>query len=140
MPSGGAPSPSSVMTPEAASPEAVSSEAQEPHPEVLPRGLVIAGMAIESIALNLAQALLKGFGGKVGALAWNQLFGGGVPSYFGEVYQEIRRIVSVHLTPAGQQIARMIDPVRFAIFKRKTRVHGMGKMLGSIIDLGFGIC
>jgi hypothetical protein len=78
--------------------EAASSEAQEPRPEVLPRGLVIAGMAIESIALSLAQALLKGLGGKVGALAWNQLFQGGVPSYFGEVYQEIRRIVSEELT------------------------------------------
>jgi hypothetical protein len=77
--------------------EAASSE-PEPQPEVMPRGVIIAGMAIESIALSLAQALLKGFGGKLGALAWNQLFQGGVPSFFGEVYQEIRRIVRDELT------------------------------------------
>lgn len=70
----------------------------EPESEVMPRSAVFAGMAIESIALKLAEALLKGFGGKVGALAWNQLFGGGVPSFFGEVYQEIRRIVRDELT------------------------------------------
>jgi hypothetical protein len=56
------------------------------------------GMTIEGIGLDLAKALLKGFGGKLGVLAWTGLVGTQLPSYFGAVYQEIRRIVRDELT------------------------------------------
>jgi hypothetical protein len=59
---------------------------------------VVDEMAIEGIALSLAEALLKGFGGKLAVLAWTGLIGTRPPNYFGAVYQEIRRIVRDELT------------------------------------------
>jgi hypothetical protein len=45
------------------------------------------------IAKNLAGGLVSGIGDKIGALIFDAIFPPGVPSYFDEVYREIRKIV-----------------------------------------------
>ena len=51
-----------------------------------------------SIAITLANGLLSGIAGKVGALIFDKVFPPGVPSYFSQVYDEIRKIVRQEIT------------------------------------------
>lgn len=53
---------------------------------------------VNKIASQLAEALLKGIGGKVGALIFDEIFPTGVPGYFNEVYAEVARIVHKEIT------------------------------------------
>lgn len=54
--------------------------------------------AVSDIAKSLATGLLKGIGGKVGALIFNKIFPPGIPSYFNGVYKQIEKIVNKELT------------------------------------------
>ena len=49
------------------------------------------------IATSLATGLLEGIAGKVGALIFDKVFPPGVPSYFDQVYNEIKKIVQQEL-------------------------------------------
>ena len=51
------------------------------------------GFAVEEIALDIAKALLE----KLASFAIEQVMGSSVPDYFGEVYAEMRKIVSQEL-------------------------------------------
>lgn len=47
---------------------------------------------------NLATGVASGIGGKIGALIFDAIFPPGVPSYFDQVYAEIRKIIEGELT------------------------------------------
>jgi hypothetical protein len=67
----------------------------------LPR-LMKVGAGTESFAVTVAKSLgtglVSGIGGKIGALIFDAVFPPGVPSYFDEVYAEIRNIVREEVT------------------------------------------
>jgi len=53
---------------------------------------------ILTIAKDLASGLLRGAGGKVGALIFKSIFPSGTPDYFDEVYKEVEKIVHEEIT------------------------------------------
>lgn len=51
-----------------------------------------------TIAQNIGVGLLKGIAGNVGALIFDSIFPPGAPSYFGQVYEEITKIIHQEIT------------------------------------------
>ncbi len=51
-----------------------------------------------TIVSSLGIGIVKGIGGKIGAEIFNKIFPPGVPSYFGDVYKEITKIVHKEVT------------------------------------------
>ncbi len=58
----------------------------------------VANSAATDIAKQLGSGLVSGIGGKIGALIFDSIFPPGVPSYFDQVYDEIKKIVGQALT------------------------------------------
>ncbi|WP_165679315.1 hypothetical protein [Metapseudomonas otitidis] len=54
--------------------------------------------AATSIAQSLGTGLVSGFGGKIGALMFDSIFPSGVPNYFDQVYEQIKKIVDQEVT------------------------------------------
>lgn len=58
------------------------------------------GSFMGNLAKSFGSGLVSGIGGQFGALIFNAIFPPGVPDYFGQVYQEIGKIMSTSLTTA----------------------------------------
>ncbi|MGC5703035.1 hypothetical protein J4P02_22780 [Pseudomonas sp. NFXW11] len=54
--------------------------------------------AATNIAQSLGNGLVSGFGGKIGALMFDSIFPPGVPNYFDQVYEQIKKIVNQEVT------------------------------------------